>query len=191
MAIVIDIKHVESEYIQACIDKKEWALKKIYEDHYSIMLPVCMRYANNNNEALDILHDGFIKIFKNISKYKAGTSLTAWIRRIMINTSIDYYRKRVRQRTEDIDKAYYIRDKNVDVVSQMSAQEILNALQELSNSYRTVFNLFVIEGYPHKQIATILNISESTSRSNLVKARAKLKVILLKKNISLKMLSNV
>lgn len=185
MSLVINLKNDESEFIQACINNEEWALKKIYEDHYSVMLPICMRYANNSNEALDILHDGFIKVFKNINKYKPGTSLMAWIKRLMINTSIDYYRKRVRQRTDDIDAAYYLSDKSPDVVSQMSAKEILNALQELSTAYRTVFNLFVIEGYPHKKIAEKLNISESTSRSNLVKARGKLKLILSKKHITL------
>ena len=185
MNLVINLNNNETEFIQACINNEEWALKKIYEDHYSVMLPICMRYANNSNEALDILHDGFIKVFKNINKYKPGTSLMAWIKRLMINTSIDYYRKRVRQRTDDIDAAYYLSDKSPDVVSQMSAKEILNALQELSTAYRTVFNLFVIEGYPHKKIAEKLNISESTSRSNLVKARGKLKLILSKKHITL------
>ena len=190
MNLVININQSETKFIQACINNEEWALKKIYEDHYAIMLPICMRYANNSNEALDVLHDGFIKVFKNINKYKPGTSLNAWIKRVMINTSIDYYRKRVRQRTEDMDTAYYLKDSSPDVVSEMSAQEIIDSLQELSKAYRTVFNLFVIEGYPHKQIAKILNISESTSRSNLVKARSKLRVILQRRKITLQQIKS-
>lgn len=189
MNIVINLNPTEADYIQACIDNKEWALKKIYEDHYPTMLSVCMRYTNNQQEALDVLHDGYIKVFRNMSKYKPGTSLTAWIKRIMINTSIDNYRKRVRLRTADIDDAYYLKEKSPDVVSQLSAKEILESLQELSLTYRTVFSLFVIEGFAHKQIAKKLNISESTSRSNLVKARSKLKVILSKRHINMNQLT--
>ncbi len=189
MNIVIDINQSEAAFIEACINNEEWALKKIYEDHYSSMLPICMRYSKNQHEALDILHDGFIKVFRNISKYKSGTSLTAWIKRVMINTSIDHYRKQKRQRTEDIDAAYYLKSAGEDVVSQLSAKEIMDALQELSSVYRTVFSLFVIEGYPHKQISKMMNISESTSRSNLVKARRKLRLILSSRKIDMKQIN--
>lgn len=171
----IDIQANEASYILACQAKEEWALKKLYEDHYSVMLPVCMRYASCEDDALDILHEGFIKVFRYIAKYQAGTSLGSWIRRIMINTSIDYYRKEKRRRTDSLENAYSLSSKHVDAVSEMSAQEIIKALQTLSPAYRSVFNLYVIEGYSHKEVADILKITESTSRSNLVKARTKLK----------------
>jgi len=96
----------------------------------------------------------------------------------MINTSIDYYRKEKRRRTDSLDNAYAVSSKNVDAVSDMSAQEIIKALQSISTAYRSVFNLYVIEGYSHKEVAELLNITESTSRSNLVKARTKLKHLL-------------
>lgn len=172
-SLQLDIK--EKDFIQACIEGESWAQQKIYEDHYSMMLPVCMRYADDDNEALDILHDGFIKVFKNISKYKSGTSLKAWIKRVIVNTAIDLYRKKVRRRTEDLDNVYDAKNLDPDVVSEMAAEEIIKGLQTLSPVYRTVFNMYVIEGYPHKEIAAHLGITESTSRSNLVKARAKLK----------------
>ena len=127
---------------------------------------------------MDILHEGFIKVFKNIAQYQAGTSLGAWIRRIMVNTSIDYYRKNIRRRTEDIEQAYDISSNAADAVSQCTEHEILEAVQQLSPAYRAVFNLYVIEGYAHKEIAAMLDITESTSRSNLVKARMKLKELL-------------
>jgi len=175
----IDIQAVdEAAFISACQGKEEWALKKLYEDHYSVMLPVCMRYASCEDDAYDILHEGFIKVFRYIAKYQAGTSLGSWIRRIMINTSIDYYRKEKRRRTDSLDNAYAVSSKNVDAVSDMSAQEIIKALQSISTAYRSVFNLYVIEGYSHKEVAELLNITESTSRSNLVKARTKLKHLL-------------
>ncbi len=146
-----------------------------------MMVPVCQRYANNHEDALDILHEGFIKIFKHIHKYQLGTSLTAWIKRIMVNTAIDFYRKRVRRRTEDLDKAYSVKSNEPNALNFLAAEEIIKCLNKLSPSYRSIFNLYVIEGYSHKEIAGQLKISESTSRSNLVKARNKLKALLAKK----------
>jgi len=173
----------EKDFIDACVKQEKWAQRKLYEDHYPSMLPVCMRYANDNDEALDILHEGFIKVFRNISKYNSGTSLKAWIRRIMVNTAIDLYRKKVRKRTESLDTAYTVRNTDPDVLSDLAAEEILKALQVLTPAYRTVFNLYVIEGYSHREVADILGITESTSRSNLVKARKKLKTILIQRRI--------
>ena len=142
------------------------------------MMGVCLRYSNDQEEALDILHEGFIKVFKNIAKYQPGTSLSAWIRRIMVNTAIDYYRKSIRRRTEDIEQAYGLSTTDADAVSQCTEKEILEAIQQLSPAYRAVFNLYVIEGYSHKEIAEMLDITESTSRSNLVKGRLKLQALL-------------
>lgn len=178
MELTINIHQSETSFINACISNEEWAQKKLYEDHYSMMYPVCLRYANDEEEALDILHEGFIKVFRHISKYTIGTSLKAWIKRIMVNTAIDYYRKRSRRRTEDIDNAISLSSGDPDVVSSMSATEILSALQQLSPGYRSVFNLYIIEGFSHREVAEKLNISESTSRSNLVKARQKLRKLL-------------
>ncbi len=179
MEHAIDINHAEENFILACVANEEWALKAIYKEYYPTMLPVCLRYANNYDDALDILHEGFIKVFRHISKYKAGTSLGSWIRRIMINTSIDYYRKVKRRRTENLETAYGQSIKGADAVSDLTTQEIMKALQRLTPAYRSVFNLYVIEGYSHREVGIMLGITESTSRSNLVKARTKLKEILL------------
>lgn len=178
MSLSIDISRNEAAFIEACIAREEWALKALYEEFYSVMLPVCLRYANCESDGLDILHEGFIKVFRHIEKYKPGTSLHAWIRRIMVNCCIDYYRKEARRRTDDISEAYHISSSEPTVVEELNAKQIMRALQQLTPSYRAVFNLYVIEGYPHKEIADKLGITESTSRSNLVKARAKLKEII-------------
>ena len=178
MDITLHLNYEEKDLIKACIRKERWAQKKLYEEHYSKMMGVCLRYSNNQDDALDILHEGFIKVFRNINKYQPGTSISAWIRRIMINTSIDYYRKSIRRRTEDIEQAYDLSAAEADAISQCIEKEILKVVQNLSPAYRAVFNLYVIEGYSHKEIADILDITESTSRSNLVKARMKLKAIL-------------
>ncbi len=168
----------ESLLIQACVKEEAWAQKILYETYYPKMIGVCMRYSNDYEDARDILNEGFIKVFRFIEKYKIGTSLESWIRRIMINSSIDYYRKEIRHRSEDIDTAMYKLSDQTDVVSDFSAQDILKAVQKLPPAYRAVFNLYVIEGYSHKEVSEELGITESTSRSNLVKARNRLKDML-------------
>ena len=183
MDITIKIGQDEQYLINASVAGEKWALKFIYEEHYGHMMAVCLRYANNEEDALDILHEGFIKVFRHISKYKAGTSISAWIRRIMVNTAIDYYRKASRRRTEDIEQAFNIKSHEQDAVGKCTVKEIMSSIQELSPAYRSVFNLYVIEGYSHKEIAKKLGITESTSRSNLVKARIKLKELLVIKGL--------
>lgn len=168
----------EREFINALTRNDRVAQQELYIAHYSKMMGVCLRYATGEAEAVDILHDGFLKVFKNIGQYQIGTSLSAWIRRIMVNTAIDNYRKNVRNRTEEIDTAFELPSIGADAISQCTEKEILLAIQKLSPSYKTVFNLYAIEGYPHKEIAELLGITDSTSRSNLVKARMKLKEIL-------------
>jgi len=182
MDISIEIREKEIGFINACIAKEKWALKIIYEDHFESMLLVCQRYANSDDDALDILHDGFIKVFRYLDKYQPGTSLQAWIRRVMVNTCIDYYRRESRRRTDNIDTAYHLFSNEADAISKMSADEILACLRLLTPAYRSVFNLYVMDGYSHREIGEILGITESTSRSNLVKARTKLKALILSKN---------
>jgi len=173
--------HSENDIITACIAQERWAQRIIYEEYYSGMKAICARYAMCNEDAEDILHDGFMKVFRYIDKYTIGTSLPAWIKRVMINTSIDYYRKQKRRRTDDIERAFDLSADEADAISACSEKEILAAVQGLTDTYRQVFNLYVLEGYSHKEIGAQLNINASTSRSNLAKARNKLKDTLLNK----------
>jgi RNA polymerase sigma-70 factor (ECF subfamily) len=170
----------DHDLVLACVRREKWAQQALYEEYYARMMGVCMRYANNENDALDILHEGFIKILRNIHSFQPGTSLIAWIRRIMVNTAIDFYRSNIRRKTSDMEVAHTLMSLDSDAISRFSEMEILEAVQQLSPAYRAVFNLFVIEGYSHKEISQLLDINESTSRSNLVKARLKLQEILLK-----------
>ena len=178
MSISISLHHPEKDFIEACIARERWAQKQLYEENYSLMLGVCHRYASNQDDAMDILHEGFIKIFSHLHKYQPGTSLIAWMRRIMINTAIDYYRMQTRRRTDDLETAYEVQTNEPDAISKLTVQEIIHCIQQLSPAYRSVFNLYVVEGYSHREIADMLDITESTSRSNLVKARAKLKELM-------------
>lgn len=168
----------EQAMIKGCLAEDRLAQKALYEYFYGKMMGLCLRYSNNQEDAKDILNEGFIKVFRYLNRYKVGTSLSSWIRRIMINTAIDFYRKSIRHRTEDIEYAYGESVPGADAVSQCSAGEIRETIQKLPPSYRAVFNLYAIEGFSHREIAKILDISESTSRSNLVKARNKLKKLL-------------
>ena len=168
----------ETDLIAACSRGERWAQKVLYETYFHDLLPVCNRYAANSSEAMDMLHEGFIKVFRNIDRYQPNTSLGGWMRRLMVNTCIDVYRKEARRRTDDIDATFDLSTEEADAVSQCSEREILAAVQDLTPVYRTIFNLYAIEGYSHREIAERLEITESTSRSNLVKARQKLKAAL-------------
>ncbi len=181
MEFALNIAHQERLLIQAVIKQEEWAQRKLYEMYYGRMMGVCLRYANNKEDALDILQDGFVKVFRKIHKYNQGTSLNAWIHRIMVNTSIDYYRREKRRQTENLEEAARHISYDASALSSLRQEEIISALGELTPAYRTVFNLFAIEGYAHKEIADFLMIAESTSRSNLLKARTQLKEILRKR----------
>ncbi|MCB9310952.1 MAG: sigma-70 family RNA polymerase sigma factor [Lewinellaceae bacterium] len=178
MDILLQADQQEYDFLVACLNNERWAQKKLYETYYSTLIVVAQRYANNDEDALDILHEGFIKIFKSLHKFTIGTSLQAWMRTVLVNTAIDYYRKEIRRKTEQIEKATSLTNNTEDVISALSGEEILASLQQIPASYRSIFNLYVIEGYSHREIAQILNITESTSRSNLVKARTKLRDIL-------------
>ncbi len=174
MDFALSLERAEHDIVAALTRRERWAQQQLYEQYYGKMMGICLRYAGSRDEALDLLHEGFIKVFQNIGRYRPGTSLPAWIRTIIVNTCIDYYRKNMRRRTEDLSDAHYLSDDNPDVLSNLTEQEILAAVQELSPAYRAVFNLYVVEGYSHKEIGEALQITESTSRSNLVKARLKL-----------------
>lgn len=177
-----DIRGNENDLILAIINEERWAQKQLYEYYYSDLMAICLRYAESEKEAEDILHESFMKIFKNIERYKPGTSLKSWMNRIVVNTSIDHFRKRNKNKTVELDKVYHLKSREPSALESISAAEIIEAMKQMSSIYRTIFNMFVVEGFSHKDIAKKLGISESTSRSNLVKARKKLKHILLSKD---------
>lgn len=149
-------------------------------------MSICLRYSKTREEAVEIVNDGYVKIFTKIDKYTRGKSFKAWLRKIMVNSAIDYYRKHEKHyHTVDISYAKY-ESSYETVLEDLSAKEIMNAVQELPPSYRIVFNLFVIEGFKHKEIAAMLNISSGTSKSNLAVARSKLKRVLISRGESYK-----
>ena len=169
-----------STMLEGCLAGNALAQRKLYETYYGKMMAICMRYTNNREESRDILHEGFMKVYKNLHLYEPHRPLEVWIKKIMINTAIDHYRKNKKEPYHvDIDQAYAESDpSHISAIHQISAEEIIQLVQELSPAYRTVFNLYVIEGYSHNEIAEMLRINVGTSKSNLAKARQRLQELI-------------
>ena len=148
------------------------------------MTGVCMRYADRYEEAQDIVQDGFIKVFKKIETFTGKGSLEGWIRRIMVNTALDHLRRTKAERfnvsVDDVE--FKLKDKQ-EIIASMQADDLLKIIRTLPVGYRTVFNMYAIEGYTHKEIAKELDISENTSKSQYSRARALLQKKLEEVNI--------
>ena len=165
--------------IQGCIDQDRNSQRALYQQFYSYAMSVCMRYAPNREDASEILNDGFMKIFTKIDKqYNTERSFVGWLRRIMINTALDYYRKQARQPHEEALTQAAALSLDGDQLSQLQYEELIALVQQLTPAYRTVFNLYAIDGFKHEEIAEMLRISVGTSKSNLAKARVKLQQML-------------
>ena len=174
-------------HIDASIRGDRQSQYVLYKLFYGKMLGVCLRYARNRDEAKDILQDGFVKVFSSLSDYGRAGSFEGWVRRIMVNTAIDAFRKQARSSIfADSDfvnenAAEKAEDETEDDMQGITTADILQAVQQLSPVYRTIFNLYVMEELSHKQIADQLGISEGTSKSNYFKAKANLRRMLEKK----------
>jgi len=178
-----------SEHIEGCVRNNRESQKIIYSSFYGYAITICERYAGNNDDAVEILNDGFLKIFKELYKYKPSyadtmASFKGWLRKIMVYTAIDHFRKNkkhlVNGHTDP--SQLQIATQYESPLDKLTYQEILKAVQLLSPAYRTVFNLFVIDGLSHEEISEKLGIAEGTSKSNLSKARIHLQKILLQEN---------
>jgi RNA polymerase sigma factor (sigma-70 family) len=163
------------QLIGGCIKQERSSQKLLYKAFYGFSMGICLRYANNREEAAEVMNQGFFKVFTRIETYDTSRPFKAWLGKIMMNVSIDYYRSNLKMAyTEDLDKAEYVTDGEL-ADRKLNYDDLLAMIQKLPNAYRTVFNLFAIEGYSHEEIGEMLNISSGTSKSNLHKARQKLK----------------
>ncbi|MEZ4883747.1 MAG: RNA polymerase sigma factor [Chitinophagales bacterium] len=172
----------DDELIKGCIRENKYCQRALYERFAGKMMSVCIRYTRHRLEAEDILQEGFIKIFNNISKFQHKGSLEGWIRRIMINTALSNYNKSSFQKELIGIEDYQSGTEEPKAIQQLTADEIMAVINTLPDGYKIVFNLYVIEEYNHGEIAEMLDITPSTSRSQLVKARRMLqkKIILLR-----------
>lgn len=162
----------DSDLIKGSIAGDPKMQEALYQKYAPKMYAVCLRYAGNNDDAQDLLQEGFIKVFRNLEKYRHEGSFEGWMRRIFVNTSIEQYRRKVHLNSISELEERGIEDASVSVLDQLAERDIVQLVQELSPGYRAVFNLYVIEGYSHKEIAELLSISEGTSKSQLARAKS-------------------
>jgi len=167
--------------IEGCLRKERKYQFKLYEKYYGKMMGVCYRYANDRDEADDLVQQGFIKLFKNLHRYEFKGSFDGWIRRIFVNTAIDHIRRKKNKPLllgEDAHLDAFNRDKEhdpFDKVEELDPKLVIDAIAKLTPAYKAVFNLYVIEDYAHKEIAEMLGISVGTSKSNLSKSKQNLR----------------
>ena len=161
----------DNDLIEGCLNGDRRIQQELYKRFASKMYGVCLRYAANAEEAEDVLQEGFIKVFKKIGSFRKEGSFEGWIRRIFVNTAIEQFRKKnYLQPITEYEEAT-IEGKYVSVLDSMAEKDIIGLVQHLSPGYRTVFNMYVVEGFTHKQISEALGISEGTSKSQLSRAK--------------------
>jgi len=152
------------------------AQRYLYDTYKVPLFTVCLRYSRDRSEAEDILQEGFIKIFKDLNQYAGKGAIGAWMRKVMVNTALQYIRKWKKDWQHEDSQDYQNAFQNNAVVFQkLGLEELTKLIQKLPQGYKIVFNLYIIEGYSHKEIANILGISESTSKTQLFKAKAALR----------------
>lgn len=172
----------EKKIIKGCIKGDRRSQKQLYEAFYGKMMAVCLRYAKDDDIAQDVCQEAFLKVFNKLEKFEDRGSLEGWIRRIMVTTSIDYIRKD-KNNIADVEIEKVIEDESNNPLEEqddsifdgLSFDVIKDYMQKLTPAYRSVFNLYVIEEYSHKEIASMLGISVGTSKSNLAKAKRNLR----------------
>ena len=163
------------EILEGCKSKNRKSQKELYKLFFGFSMKICLRYAESKDEAIEVVNDGFLKVFNNIQRFDGSRPFQSWLSTIMINTSIDHYRARLRRiKMEELHNGHDSQDSE-SILSKLNYNDLIQLVQKLSISYRTVFNLFVIDGYNHEEISQMLSISVGTSKSNLFKARQQLR----------------
>lgn len=171
----------EQELVDKCLANDPYAQELLYRRYAAKMYGICLRYVRHREEASDILQEGFIRVFTNLKYYRGEGSFEGWVRRIIVNTAINYYKANTKySRDLSVDEVSINSNIDNDALSRLSTEELLKVVQALPDGFRMVFNLFVIEGYDHKEIGQMLGITENTSKSQLHRAKAALQKMLLK-----------
>jgi RNA polymerase sigma-70 factor (ECF subfamily) len=172
----------EVELIKACKADDRQAQKLLYERFSPLMFGVCRRYINRLEDAEDVLVEAFFKVFDNMDQFQGNGSFEGWIRRIVVNEALMFLRKKhALKNAYEIQEHFDLPD-DANIVQELASQDILNLLAQLPNGYRTVFNLYVLEGYKHREIADLLDISINTSKSQLILAKKRLRELLIQMN---------
>lgn len=181
MGIPQNTDHDLSLILQGCRQRQRSSQHELYKLFYAYGMSVAIRYLQEENEAITVVNDAFMKVFKNIRQYDAAKPFKPWFRRIVINTALNCIKKQAKYRKETgMDEMKDIADRE-EILSQINYQELVSLVQSLTTAYRSVFNMYVIDGFRHDEIARTLGITVSTSKSNLVRARRKLREMLKQK----------
>lgn len=160
---------------EGCLRGNPGCQKKLYQSFYGFALAICLRYSNDRDEAVEVMNNGFLKVLTHFDKYNPEKPFKPWLSRIMTNTAIDHYRSRIKfSHMADISEAEEL-GTQASVYQKLNYEDLLKLVQQLPPGYRAVFNLYAIDGYTHEEIGKLLGISEGTSKSNLFKARQKLR----------------
>ena len=175
----------EEQLVNKCLEMDTLAQKQLFEFYSKRMMGVCLRYAKDSEEAQDVLQMGFIKVFEKLEMYKHQGSLEGWIRKIIVNTALDNIRKNKKLMNNiELEKVdYQLHNYDENAIDALSAEDLLRVIQKMPTGFRTVFNMYVIEGFSHKEIAEKLNISVSTSKSQFSRARVFLQKRLIEEEI--------
>ena len=161
----------ELDLISGCMEGNRRMQEEMYRRFSPRMYAVCLRYAGNAEEAEDILQEGFIKIFKKLDSFRGEGSFEGWVRRIFVNTAIEHFRRKRYLQPVTEKEENTIEGKSLSALDDLAEKDILALVRQLSPGYRTVFNMYVVEGYTHKEIGDMLGISEGTSKSQLSRAK--------------------
>lgn len=162
----------EQSLIERCLKGDAIAQRTLFEKFAPKMLAVCIRYMKAQDEAEDVLQEGFIKVFTKLKDYNSSGSIEGWIRRIVVNTALDQIRKNQKfMKDTPLDEVTFKLDNNHSIIEDLNVQSLMKLVQEMPTGYRTIFNLYAIEGYSHKEIGELLGISENTSKSQYSRAR--------------------
>lgn len=173
----------ETDIIKGSIEGDARMQEALYRQFSPKMYAVCLRYAGQPEDAQDILQEGFIKVFRNLERFRGDGSFEGWMRRIFVNTAIEHYRKAVNLYPVTEQQEENTTDRGWNAFDGLTAKDLTKLIQGLSPGYRTVFNLYVVEGYTHKEIGDMLGISEGTSKSQLARAKNILQSLVRKLNL--------
>ncbi len=170
--------------LQGCRHGNRNSQRKLYEHFYGYAMSICLHYSKHREEAVEILNDAFLKAFTHLDQYDSAKPFRPWLRRILINSTIDYYRKNHHLPVHlELSGATDLATEEMPMPKISAEEDMLPILRKLSPAYRLVFNLFVMEGYAHQEIADLLGIDARTSRSNLLRAKENIRALLIKKNL--------
>lgn len=165
----------ESNLIENCIKGDRKSQKELYDRFSAKMFAICLRYSKNQMDAEDVLQEGFVKLFNNLNRFRGEGSFEGWVRRIFVNTAIEHIRRKNMNTSNGEGLENSIVDKKQNALDNLYEKDLLSTSRTLSEGYRTVFNLYAVEGYSHKEIAMKLGITESTSKSQFSRAKALLR----------------